>query len=145
MYKSLNVSATTAHGNIQHIAFSKKRSLLGDRFLETVKPSSKDLQIFELESSEVVSKVGVNQHDITEERKFKLVIVTKGFPSFTDKGLRKTSLITYSNDVGNAKTIKQPYFPVSLTVDIRKRMVFTYCLGYKTSLSENSFRLPQGQ
>ncbi|KAH8292637.1 hypothetical protein KR054_011785, partial [Drosophila jambulina] len=56
-------------------------------------------------------------HVLSDVQRAKLSNVINCFPSFTQEGLGKTSLITHSIDVGDAKPIKQRHFPVSPAVE----------------------------
>lgn len=67
---------------------------------------------------EVISEISTAEpladvHELSSSEKAQLEKVVKIFPSFENKGLGKTTLVEHTIEVGDAKPIKQRYFPVS--------------------------------
>lgn len=58
-----------------------------------------------------------DSHDLSPLERAQLNNVINVFPSFEKLGLGKTMLVEHAIDVGNAKPIKQRYFPVSPAIE----------------------------
>nr|XP_041630567.1 uncharacterized protein K02A2.6-like [Drosophila kikkawai] len=72
------------------------------------KPGAPQMQISELVAA---------SHDLTATQHESLQRVIGKFPSFAESGLGKTSILSHTIDVGEAKPVKQRHFPVSPAIE----------------------------
>ncbi|KAH8385738.1 hypothetical protein KR200_005277, partial [Drosophila serrata] len=73
---------------------------------------------FELLPPEMsINELSSDAHVLSDIQQSKLQSVIKQFPSFAVLGLGKTSILSHSIDVGDAKPVKQRHFPVSPAVE----------------------------
>ncbi|XP_065356267.1 uncharacterized protein LOC135950665 [Calliphora vicina] len=68
-------------------------------------------------STENTSENDSEYYPLNETQKRQLELVKTFYPSFESQGLGRTSLIKHRIDVGNAKPVKQRYYPVSPAVE----------------------------
>ena len=65
----------------------------------------------------IVSEIASNSHDLSKIQQTKMWETINLYPSFAISGLGKTSILSHSIDIGEAKPVKQRHFPVSPAVE----------------------------
>lgn len=130
--KSMKSTVATADGNKQNIVGSiilpiKYKDIKHDLNFYLVPSLSQDLYLgvdfwskFNI-APQVISEISQTNeseaHNLTSVEKGKLKATIACFKSFEDFGLGKTDLVEHFIDVGDAKPIKQRYFPVSPAIE----------------------------
>ncbi|XP_052857197.1 uncharacterized protein LOC128265316 [Drosophila gunungcola] len=129
-FKRVATVASTADGKRQEIIGRLKipvqyKKITKDLELHIIPSLSQDLylgidfwQAFDLlPASMNIAEIAPESHDLTTSQQEILKSVVALFPSFAISGLGKTSLISHTIDIGDAKPVKQRHFPVSPAVE----------------------------